>query len=83
MTRNTIFTIGHSNHSLDTFLEFLLRNEIAALADVRSAPYSRFNPQFDRDTLATKREESIAIAVTKQAQRVAYVGGTAGSVKEG
>lgn len=57
VTQNTIFTIGHSNHSLDTFLGFLLRNDITALADVRSAPYSRFNPQFNRDTLATTLQE--------------------------
>ena len=51
--REPIFTIGHSNHSLDGFLSLLGGGRIALLADVRSAPYSRFNPQFNRETLAT------------------------------
>ena len=51
-TNNAIFTIGHSNHSLDAFLALLGRHCITAVADVRSAPYSRFNPHFNRDSLA-------------------------------
>lgn len=47
----TIYTIGHSTHSLATFLSLLTEHRISAVADVRSEPYSRFNPQFDRDAL--------------------------------
>lgn len=47
-----VFTIGHSNHSLEAFLELLTPHRVDVLADVRSAPYSRFNPQFSRETLA-------------------------------
>lgn len=47
-----ILTIGHSNHPLATFLGLLERGRVTALADVRSAPYSRFNPQFNREALA-------------------------------
>jgi uncharacterized protein (DUF488 family) len=46
-----VFTIGHSTHSLEAFVELLRRHEITAVADVRSAPFSRFNPQFNRDAL--------------------------------
>lgn len=46
-----VLTIGHSNHPLATFLGLLERSRVTALADVRSAPYSRFNPQFNRETL--------------------------------
>jgi uncharacterized protein (DUF488 family) len=46
-----VFTIGHSTLSLEGFLARLRRHEIMALADVRSAPTSRFNPQFNRDAL--------------------------------
>jgi len=42
----TIFTIGHSNHSLDAFVSLLRKYGITAVADVRSAPYSRYAPQF-------------------------------------
>ena len=49
----TILTVGHSNHSLETFLGLLKRHRVTALADVRSAPYSRFNPHFNRESLAS------------------------------
>lgn len=51
MTSLTVYTIGHSTHETDAFVELLRRHEINALADVRSSPYSRFNPQFNRETL--------------------------------
>lgn len=47
-----VFTIGHSNHALDIFVDLLRQHRINVLADVRSAPYSRFNPQFNREPLA-------------------------------
>lgn len=48
----TIFTIGHSNHEPDTFLDLLHENGIQVVADVRSSPYSRYVPQANRETLA-------------------------------
>jgi uncharacterized protein (DUF488 family) len=47
----TVFTIGHSNHSLERFLELLAMHEIATLADVRSFPGSRKWPHFGREML--------------------------------
>ena len=47
----TIFTIGHSTHEVETFLGLLGQHGISAVADVRSTPASRFNPQFNRDAL--------------------------------
>jgi uncharacterized protein (DUF488 family) len=47
----TVFTIGHSTHEIDAFLGLLTRHGITAVADVRSTPASRFNPQFNRDTI--------------------------------
>ena len=47
-----LFSIGHSTHTLETFVAFLKCHEVAKVADVRSTPYSRFNPQFNRDSLA-------------------------------
>ena len=46
-----ILTIGHSTHTLDAFIALLQQHHVTALADVRSSPYSRFNPQFNRDSL--------------------------------
>ena len=56
MNAGLVFTVGHSNHPLDLFLELLARNRIDTLADVRSAPYSRFNPHFNRKALAAALE---------------------------
>ncbi len=42
----TLYTIGHSNHAIEKFLDLLKTHGIEALCDVRSKPYSRFNPQF-------------------------------------
>ena len=46
-----IYTVGHSTHSPDDFLELLRGNGIERLVDVRTIPRSRHNPQFNLDTL--------------------------------
>ena len=46
-----VLTVGHSTHTIDVFLSLLSRHGVTALADVRSTPYSRANPQFNRETL--------------------------------
>ncbi len=46
-----VLTVGHSNHPLETFVSLLRQHGVTTLADVRSAPYSRFNPQFNRKAL--------------------------------
>lgn len=48
---NGIFTIGHSNHSIERFLELLRLHSIDVLADVRSQPYSRRFPDFSSKAL--------------------------------
>src|ERR1700679_2312831 len=50
-TENSIFTIGHSTHRAEAFLALLRRHGVEAVADVRSSPFSRFNPQFNREPL--------------------------------
>lgn len=47
----TLYTIGHSNHSIERFLALLHEHGIDAVADVRSQPYSRYCPHFNRPTL--------------------------------
>ena len=46
-----LYTIGHSTHSTEYFIELLLRHGITAVCDVRSQPYSKFNPQFNRENI--------------------------------
>lgn len=50
-TEKSVFTIGHSTHSAEAFLALLREHGAEAVADVRSSPFSRFNPQFNREPL--------------------------------
>jgi uncharacterized protein (DUF488 family) len=50
--RPSLFTIGHSNHEMEAFVALLNQHGVTAIADVRSQPYSRFTPQFNREVLA-------------------------------
>ncbi|MFE3998949.1 DUF488 family protein [Nocardioides sp. YIM B13467] len=49
----TVFTVGHSTHEFDAFVGLLREHNVSAIADVRSTPASRFNPQFNRDALSS------------------------------
>ncbi len=48
---DVVYTIGHSTHSMEKLINLMTAHHITAVADVRSHPYSRFNPQFNRDNL--------------------------------
>ena len=47
-------TIGHSIHTWNDFRDLLRAHRVKRVVDVRSIPRSRHNPQFNRETLATK-----------------------------
>ena len=49
--QQTVFTIGHSTHPQERLIGLLTQHGITALCDVRSKPYSRMNPQFNREEL--------------------------------
>ena len=49
--KRTIYTIGHSTHEIGNCISLLKRHRINAVADVRSVPYSRYYPQFNRENL--------------------------------
>ena len=59
MTEAQIFSIGHSNHSIDKFLSLLESSKINMVVDVRSAPFSRMFPQFNQDTLKKSLGENL------------------------
>ena len=46
-----LYTIGHSRHTPEKFSHLLIENGIQILVDVRTAPYSRFSPWFNKDDL--------------------------------
>lgn len=47
----TVFTIGHSNQPAEAFLDLLRQHSIDVVADVRSSPFSRFVPRFNKREL--------------------------------
>jgi uncharacterized protein (DUF488 family) len=52
-----LYTIGHSNHPLDNFVGLLRQLGITCLVDIRSKPYSRFYPQFNKRNLEARLPE--------------------------
>jgi uncharacterized protein (DUF488 family) len=54
LQRPAVYTIGHSTHALEHFVELLQGHGVTEVADVRSSPYSRFTPQFNREGLERK-----------------------------
>jgi len=49
--RRCVYTIGHSNHSVEHFLGLLKTNGIQVIVDARSQPYSKYASQFDHERL--------------------------------
>ena len=49
--QQAVFTIGHSNLDFGKFVSLLTQHRIQTIADVRSSPYSQYNPQFNREPL--------------------------------
>jgi len=54
----TLYTIGHSDHTLEALIELLRGARVNMVADVRSRPYSRWVPQANRETLARALEKA-------------------------
>jgi uncharacterized protein (DUF488 family) len=52
MPQNAVYTIGHSTRTAEAFVALLEAHGVTCLADVRTVPRSRHNPQFNGETLA-------------------------------
>jgi uncharacterized protein (DUF488 family) len=60
-THHEVLTIGHSNHTIERFIELLCQHHVTAVADVRSSPYSQVHAQFSREALAAAlKQDGIA-----------------------
>ena len=57
ITQYPVFTVGHSNHPPAAFITLLVRHGVDEIADVRSAPYSRYTPHFNHDALSELLED--------------------------
>ncbi len=66
----TVWTVGHSNHDVGVLLGLVARHHVAHLVDVRSHPYSRYAPHFNRDELQA--------SIEKCGIRYAYLGSALG-----
>jgi len=51
MKESTIYSIGHGNKEINTLIDELKAYEIPFVLDVRSKPYSKWNPQFNKEAL--------------------------------
>lgn len=51
MNKNPLYSIGHGNRKLEDFLGLLKNYGIEYLIDVRSQPYSKFNPQYNQNEI--------------------------------
>jgi len=49
MGESTLYSIGHGNRSSNELLALLQKYEIAYLVDIRSMPYSKYNPHFNKE----------------------------------
>lgn len=70
-----LFSVGHSNATIEAFIDLLRRHEIQLLVDTRSQPYSRYNPHFSREAL--KR------SLNEQGIEYLYLGNRIGGKPEG
>ena len=58
MMSKPVYTIGHGTRKADEFLALLKKFGIQYLLDVRSRPYSRFNPQYNKQQLQSLLQEN-------------------------
>lgn len=58
MSESLIYTVGHSNHPAEKFVGLLNAYGIQVLFDIRSMPYSRYNPQYNKENLRRTLEKA-------------------------
>ena len=61
-----IYTIGHSNYTIEKLIDMLKRFNIDCVVDIRGIPYSKYNIQFDKET--------IKYLLTKEGFKYLYMG---------
>lgn len=74
MNETTIYSIGHGNKKIEDFIKELKTFEVHFLLDIRSKPFSKWNPQFNQNELKFKLE--------KNGIKYVFVGDTLGGLPE-
>ena len=46
-----IYTLGHSNYTIEKLIDMLKKYNINCVVDIRGTPYSKFNVQFDKEII--------------------------------
>jgi len=54
----TIWTVGHSKHEIEAFIELVNKYEIQVIVDVRTSPFSKMAPQFNKEQLGAALAQS-------------------------
>ncbi|MGH9605025.1 MAG: DUF488 family protein [Terracidiphilus sp.] len=55
---SSFFTLGHSNHAIETWLDLIRQHEVEVVVDTRSSPYSKYVPQFDKEPMQRSLEQA-------------------------
>lgn len=69
----TLYTVGHSTHEMETFLDLLAQHEVTVVADVRSFPYSR---------VAHFNQETLRVCLKNRGVRYVFLGRELGARRE-
>lgn len=70
VSTKAVWSMGHSNFTIDEFIDLALWREIQVIADVRSMPYSKYTPQFNKELLSS--------TLTKAGIRYQFMGDSLG-----
>lgn len=70
VSTKAVWSMGHSNFTIDEFIDLALWREIQVIADVRSMPYSKYTPQFNRELFSS--------TLTKAGIRYQFMGDSLG-----
>ncbi len=57
MTKRTIFTVGHSTHEINYFIDLLKTHGVNCVVDVRTLAVSSFNPQYNKANLSVSLKD--------------------------
>ena len=55
---SSFFTLGHSNHAIEDWLALLVRHGVDVVVDIRSSPYSKYAPHFDKELMQRSLEKA-------------------------
>jgi uncharacterized protein (DUF488 family) len=55
---SSFLTLGHSNHGIDGWLALVRQHGLEVVVDTRSSPYSKYVPQFDRESIQRSLEDA-------------------------